>query len=89
MFHVKHCTYNFGVRRRVAHPSPRSVFLSHNEPWVPHPCVFARVGRDAADSIRLVMPRGLHRYYGAHHLHFITGNPGTNGTFPNPSATTG
>ena len=33
---------------------------------------FARVGRDAADSIMLVMPRGLHRYYGADHLHFIT-----------------
>jgi len=33
---------------------------------------FARVGRDAADSIILVMPRGLHRYYGAGHLHFIT-----------------
>src|SRR5260370_13431817 len=33
---------------------------------------FARVGRDAADSIMLVMPRGLHRYYGAGHLHFIT-----------------
>src|ERR1700681_2349527 len=33
---------------------------------------FARVGHDAADSIMLVMPRGLHRYYGADHLHFIT-----------------
>jgi hypothetical protein len=27
--------------------------------------LFARVGRNAADSIILVMPRGLHRYYGA------------------------
>ena len=32
---------------------------------------FARVGRDAADSITFVIPRGLHRYYGADHLHFI------------------
>src|SRR5271168_665047 len=34
--------------------------------------IFARVGCDAADTIILVMPRGLHRYYGAGHLHFIT-----------------
>ncbi len=33
---------------------------------------FARVGRDAADSIMLAMPDSLHRYYGADHLHFIT-----------------
>jgi len=33
---------------------------------------FARVGSDAADSILLIMPRGLHRYYGADQLHFIT-----------------
>src|SRR5208337_5458929 len=32
----------------------------------------ARVGGRAADSIMPVMPRGLHRYYGADHLHFIT-----------------
>ena len=31
---------------------------------------FARVGRDGAGSTRLVMPRGLHRYYGAHYLQF-------------------
>jgi putative transposase len=30
------------------------------------------VGGDAADAIMLVMPRGLHRYYGADHPHFIT-----------------
>src|SRR5208337_456909 len=36
-------------------------FLSHNEAWLPHPCVFCKGGRDAADSIILVMPRGLHR----------------------------
>jgi hypothetical protein len=33
---------------------------------------FARVGRDAAATIISVMPRGLHRYYGADQLHFIT-----------------
>src|SRR5271157_4879334 len=33
---------------------------------------FARVGGHAADSIMPVMPRGLHRYYGGDHLHFIT-----------------
>jgi hypothetical protein len=33
---------------------------------------FATVGGDAAGSTILVMPRGLHRYYGADHLHFIT-----------------
>src|SRR6266496_5172060 len=31
----------------------------------------ARAGRDAACTI-LFMPSGLHRTYGAHHLHFIT-----------------
>ncbi len=34
--------------------------------------LFARVGGDAADSLMVVMPRGLHRYYGADQLHFIT-----------------
>ena len=34
--------------------------------------LFARVGCDAADTITFVMTRGLHRYYGANHLHFIT-----------------
>lgn len=52
----------------LAHPSPARFFLSHNETWLPHLALFARVGRDAAGSMRLVMPRGLHRYYGAHHL---------------------
>src|SRR5260370_11841407 len=33
---------------------------------------FARVGRDAADSIMLVMPRGLHRYCVARPLPSIT-----------------
>jgi hypothetical protein len=33
---------------------------------------FARVGGDAADTIWLVMARGLRRYYGADPLHFIT-----------------
>jgi len=30
------------------------------------------VGRDAAATITFVMMRGLHRYCGANHLHFIT-----------------
>jgi putative transposase len=38
---------------------------------VPRSCVFCRGGYDAADTMRL-MPAGLHRTYGAHHLHFIT-----------------
>ena len=42
------------------------------ELWVPRPCVFARAGSDAACTILFVMPRGLHRTYGAYHLHFIT-----------------
>jgi putative transposase len=34
--------------------------------------LFARAGGDAACTILFAMPRGLHRTYGAHHLHFIT-----------------
>ena len=58
---------------RVAQPCPQS-FLSFpiSERGCPILAFFARVGRDTADSIILVMPRGLHRYYGADHLHFIT-----------------
>ena len=33
---------------------------------------FARVGRDAAATIKFVMTGGLHRYYGSNQLHFIT-----------------
>ncbi len=55
-------------------PPLSTVFLSFpiSERGCPILAFFARVGRDAADSIMLVMPRGLHRYYGADHLHFIT-----------------
>src|ERR1022692_214777 len=35
---------------------------------------FARAGSDAACTMGVVMPSGLHRTYGAHHLHFITGS---------------
>ena len=58
---------------RVAHPCPQ-FFLSFpiSERGCPILAFFARVGHDAADSIMLVMPHGLHRYYGANHLHFIT-----------------
>ncbi len=55
-------------------PPLSTVFLSFpiSERGCPILACFARVGRDAADSIMLVMPRGLHRYYSADHLHFIT-----------------
>ncbi len=39
---------------------------------MPRPCVFCKGGYAAADTIRLIMPSGLHRIYGAYHLHFIT-----------------
>jgi len=39
---------------------------------VPRPCVLGKGGYDAACTMLLVMPSGLHRTYGAHHLHFIT-----------------
>jgi hypothetical protein len=35
--------------------------------------LFAGAGGDVALAIFCVMPCGLHRIYGAHHLHFITG----------------
>ncbi len=38
---------------------------------MPRPCVFCKGGYDAAGTIGFV-PIGLHRTYGAHHLHFIT-----------------
>ncbi len=53
-------------------PSLPSFFLPVPELWVPRPCVFCKGGYDAACSMLLVMPSGLHRTYGAHHLHFIT-----------------
>ncbi|MFZ0815720.1 MAG: transposase [Candidatus Sulfotelmatobacter sp.] len=39
---------------------------------MPRPCVLCEGGYDAAYTMLLVMPSGLHRTYGAHHLHFIT-----------------
>ena len=39
---------------------------------MPRPCAFCKGGYDAACTIELVVPSGLHRTYGAHHLHFIT-----------------
>ena len=39
---------------------------------MPRPCGFCKGGYEAAYTIRFVMPSGLHRTYGAHHLHFIT-----------------
>jgi REP element-mobilizing transposase RayT len=54
----------------VARPSVSS--LPVPEQWVARPCAFCKGGYDAACTILLVMPSGLHRTYGAHHLHFIT-----------------
>jgi hypothetical protein len=48
------------------------IFLSVTEPWVPRPCVLCKGGNDAACTMRFVMPIGLHRCYGVHHLHSIT-----------------
>jgi hypothetical protein len=57
----------------LAHPSPR---LCSSFPITKRGCpilaFFARVGRDAADRITLVILRGLHRHCGADPLHFIT-----------------
>jgi len=47
-------------------------FLPVPEQWVPRSCVLCKGGCDAACTIGFVMPSGLHRTYGAHHLHFIT-----------------
>jgi hypothetical protein len=58
------------ITRRVAQ---LSVFLLPvPELWVPRPCVLCKGGYDAAATIGFAMPSGLHRTYGAHHLHFIT-----------------
>jgi putative transposase len=47
-------------------------FLPVTELWVPRPCVVCKGGYDAACTMSIIMPSGLHRSYGAHHLHFIT-----------------
>jgi putative transposase len=57
---------------RVAHPLSTVFSFPISERGCPILAFFARVGCDAADSIMLAMPRGLHRYYGADHMHFIT-----------------
>jgi hypothetical protein len=53
-------------------PGVLQVFASRFEIWVPRSCVSCKGGYDAADTMRLVMPSGLHRTYDAHHLHFLT-----------------
>jgi hypothetical protein len=55
---------------RVARPFVFS--LPVPEKRVPRPCAFCKGGYDAACTIGFVVPSGLHRTYGAHHLHFIT-----------------
>ena len=63
----------FGGWPRLPPPSPRPLwFFPQRKCGCPILALFARVGRVAADSITLVMSRGLHRYYGADQLHFIT-----------------
>ena len=42
------------------------------EPWVPRSCVPGKGGHEAGCTMKFIMPSGLHRTYGAHHLHFIT-----------------
>ncbi len=66
-----------GVSRRgkssVERAAPLSVFFfPFRNCGCPVLAVFARAGDDAACTILFVMPRGLHRSYGAHRLHFIT-----------------
>src|SRR5579863_1538957 len=48
------------------------LFLPLMERWVPRPCVLCKGGYAAACTMGFDMPIGLHRSYGAHHLHFIT-----------------
>jgi hypothetical protein len=51
----------------------RSVFSPPvSELWVPRSCVLGKGGHEAACTMKFIMPSGLHRTYGAHHLHFIT-----------------
>ena len=53
-------------------PALSSLFSPVLRLWVPRPCDFCKGGYDAADTMGFVMPSGLHRTYGADHLHFIT-----------------
>jgi putative transposase len=59
------------VRQTGGWPSLSSFVFPVSKLWVPRPCVLCKGGNDAADTMRC-MPAGLHRTYGAHHLHFIT-----------------
>ena len=51
---------------------PSLIFSSRFETAGAPSLRFCKGGYDAADTMRFVMPSGLHRTYGAHHLHFIT-----------------
>ncbi len=61
------CGYDVG---RVAHLF--QFFFPFRNRGCPVLALFARAGGDAVCTIWFVMPRGLHRTYGAHHLHFIS-----------------
>jgi len=56
--------------RRVAHLF--QFFFPFRNRGCPVLALSARAGGVAVCTIWFVMPRGLHRTYGAHHLHFIT-----------------
>ena len=64
------CETTNAVGGRVARPF-RPCFPIWNV-GCPVLAFFARAGHDAACTIVGAMPSGLHRTYGAHHLHFIT-----------------
>jgi len=73
------CTMRFS---RKSKPAPQAASWTGGPPFenrlpvpvqrVPPLAFFARAGIDAADTMGFAMPSGLHRTYGAHHLHFIT-----------------
>jgi putative transposase len=58
--------------RGTGGPELRGIAFPFRNCGVPRPCVLCKGGYDAADTMAFVMPSGLHRTYGAHHLHFIT-----------------
>src|SRR6202046_2067090 len=58
--------------RGTGSPELRGIAFPFRNCGVPRPCVLCKGGYDAADTMGFVMPSGLHRTYGAHHLHFVT-----------------
>jgi putative transposase len=60
------------LHRSAGWPSLQCLPFPFRNRGCPVLALLARAGCDAACSIGFVMPRGLHRTFGAHHLHFIT-----------------